>query len=179
VTELAAGSASPTRRSTSCRRAARRGLLTARCDGRDKRRRLLALSPRGAGCWPAWCRLEEIRAANAELFAEAGSTLLGEVDKLERLLDQRSMYQRVRQRLQRRQLAQVKITVYRRACAAFKALNVEWLEKYFTVEQHDLAVLNDPDQMILGKGGKILFASLGGRIAGTCASCRMARSVSS
>jgi GNAT superfamily N-acetyltransferase len=52
---------------------------------------------------------------------------------------------------------------------AFKSLNVEWIEKYFTVEEHDLKELENPEEFILSKGGHILFAKYENEIAGTCA----------
>jgi GNAT superfamily N-acetyltransferase len=51
----------------------------------------------------------------------------------------------------------------------FKSLNVEWIQKYFTVEAHDLMELENPEEFILSKGGHILFAKWGEEIAGTCA----------
>ena len=50
----------------------------------------------------------------------------------------------------------------------FKTLNLAWIEKYFTVEPHDLEQLDNPE-VILEQGGVILFAQLGGVIIGTCA----------
>jgi DNA-binding MarR family transcriptional regulator/predicted GNAT family N-acyltransferase len=149
----------------------RKGLLIQRGDSRDKRRRLLGLSPAGKRLLeklrPVW---DEIRAANADLLAEAESSLLTEVGKLERLLDQRSMYQRVNLRLKQRLLDRVEIVPYRpQYRRRFKTLNLEWLEKCFTVESRDLAVLNDPEREIIGRGGRILFARCDGEIIGTCA----------
>lgn len=40
----------------------------------------------------------------------------------------------------------------------FERLNVEWLERWFTVEDVDRAVLGDPEQHILAGGGQIFFA---------------------
>jgi len=51
----------------------------------------------------------------------------------------------------------------------FKRLNVEWIEKYFTVEEHDLEELNNPDEYIISKGGYILFALYNDTVVGTCA----------
>lgn len=48
----------------------------------------------------------------------------------------------------------------------FKNLNVEWLEKYFVVEQHDLEQLDAPEE-ILNKGGRIFFAQKDGKNLGT------------
>lgn len=50
----------------------------------------------------------------------------------------------------------------------FKRINVEWIEKYFVVEAHDLEQLDDPESIIAG-GGQIYFAKLGEEIVGTAA----------
>jgi ribosomal protein S18 acetylase RimI-like enzyme len=39
----------------------------------------------------------------------------------------------------------------------FKKLNIEWLEKYFFVEDYDKEVLSNPEKYILDKGGFIYF----------------------
>jgi ribosomal protein S18 acetylase RimI-like enzyme len=54
--------------------------------------------------------------------------------------------------------------------ADFMRLNVEWLERWFVVEDIDRAVLSDPESHILAGGGKILFAVDGSdRALGTVA----------
>lgn len=56
--------------------------------------------------------------------------------------------------------------------AAFKALNVEWIETYFTLEAKDREVLDDPDGNILAKGGLILMIEDDGEAVGCCALLR-------
>lgn len=51
----------------------------------------------------------------------------------------------------------------------FKRLNIEWIQKYFTVEEHDLEQLNDPEEYIISKGGYILLAQYNNEIVGVCA----------
>ena len=51
--------------------------------------------------------------------------------------------------------------------AAFRDLNLAWVEKYFTVEAEDRAQLEDPQTHILDKGGAILIAELEGEAVGT------------
>lgn len=41
---------------------------------------------------------------------------------------------------------------------AFAALNIEWLEHWFVVEDYDREVLGHPEKYILADGGHILFA---------------------
>lgn len=65
---------------------------------------------------------------------------------------------------------EVEIIPYRNELASrFKDLNIAWLEKYFYVEPHDVAVLADPEEYIVNKGGYIFFAQYGEEIVGTFA----------
>ncbi|WP_282080673.1 GNAT family N-acetyltransferase [Aquimarina algiphila] len=49
----------------------------------------------------------------------------------------------------------------------FASLNVEWLEKYFVVEQLDVELLERCEENIINKGGYIFFAKVEEEIAGT------------
>ena len=51
----------------------------------------------------------------------------------------------------------------------FYDLNIEWLESYFYVEEHDKSILSNPEEYIINKGGSILFVSCGDKIVGTVA----------
>jgi len=51
--------------------------------------------------------------------------------------------------------------------AAFRDLNLAWVEAFFTVEAEDRAQLEDPQTHILSKGGAILMADLDGEPVGT------------
>ena len=51
--------------------------------------------------------------------------------------------------------------------AAFRDLNLAWVEKYFTVEAADRAQLEDPQTHILDRGGSILIAEYAGEVVGT------------
>lgn len=52
---------------------------------------------------------------------------------------------------------------------AFKRLNLEWLEKYFWVEDIDRVILSDPQAEVIDHGGFILFALLDDEPVGTVA----------
>ena len=41
---------------------------------------------------------------------------------------------------------------------AFRVLNEQWINDYFTMEVADRRVLEDPENYILAKGGEIVFA---------------------
>lgn len=51
----------------------------------------------------------------------------------------------------------------------FKRLNLEWIEKYFVVEEHDQEQLGNPEEYIINRGGEILFAVYNNEVAGVCA----------
>lgn len=56
--------------------------------------------------------------------------------------------------------------------AAFVALNREWIEKYFTIEEEDERVFANPGH-IIEAGGTILMAVEGQQVVGTCALIRI------
>jgi ribosomal protein S18 acetylase RimI-like enzyme len=51
----------------------------------------------------------------------------------------------------------------------FYNLNIEWLEKYFFVEQYDEKVLSNPKEYIMDAGGFIFFIKKEHKIIGTIA----------
>src|SRR5579884_2235336 len=53
--------------------------------------------------------------------------------------------------------------------AAFRALNEQWIAKYFGLEPKDIEILEDPEKHILVPGGHIYFAVLEDTIVGCCA----------
>ncbi len=151
-----------------------RGLVIQSKDPSDERKRLLHLSGRGKRfieeLEPVW---SEIRTANRGLLREAGVDLLKDLARLEAALDDNSMANRVNKRLGLPTVPRVKIVDYRPAYKKhFIALNIEWLEKYFTVEETDISILSDPNRRIIKKGGSILFALMDGEVVGTCALIR-------
>ncbi|MCZ2473250.1 GNAT family N-acetyltransferase [Aquirufa ecclesiirivi] len=65
-------------------------------------------------------------------------------------------------------MSQIRITRFEPAYRdAIRRLNVEWLEKYFQVEEIDKEVLSHPEEVILAPGGEIFYAWYGDEIVGT------------
>ncbi|HWB24411.1 MAG TPA: GNAT family N-acetyltransferase [Chitinophagaceae bacterium] len=58
----------------------------------------------------------------------------------------------------------------------FRQLNLEWLEKYQLIEEHDFEVLNNPLEIIAG-GGCIFLARLNKAIIGTAALVKMTEGI--
>jgi putative acetyltransferase len=51
----------------------------------------------------------------------------------------------------------------------FRALNEEWISRYFVLEDKDRKTFDDPAHTILEPGGEIFFALLNGTPVGCCA----------
>ena len=54
----------------------------------------------------------------------------------------------------------------------FERLNREWIETWFTLEEADREVFQDPHVTILAPGGQIFFVVEGDEVVGTCAVLR-------
>lgn len=59
----------------------------------------------------------------------------------------------------------------------FASLNVEWLEKYFVVEPHDVDLLERCEETIINKEGYIFFAKVNDEIAGTFALIKLEENI--
>ncbi|MFF2089471.1 GNAT family N-acetyltransferase [Paenibacillus sp. NPDC058174] len=57
--------------------------------------------------------------------------------------------------------------------SSFINLSIEWLEKYVSVEEADLKMLNDPQGQILDNGGTIFFAISESEAVGTAAMIKL------
>ena len=55
----------------------------------------------------------------------------------------------------------------------FRAINEEWISKYFVMEEADYKSLDHPQEYILDKGGHIFIALLDGQPVGACALIKM------
>lgn len=53
--------------------------------------------------------------------------------------------------------------------AAFREMNLQWLNEFGLTESHDLEVLDDPQKFIIDKGGALYLAVSGGQLAGSAA----------
>jgi DNA-binding MarR family transcriptional regulator/GNAT superfamily N-acetyltransferase len=144
-------------------------------DPEDDRRRLLSLSPKGKALMrrlvPVW---KAIAAAVEEM--DATLPLSNALTKVDRGLCDRSFSQRINAQLHKTDASSLTIVPFeRRYGPDFKRLNLEWLQKYFTVEPIDEAVLSRPGA-ILRNGGFILLAQIREKIVGTCALVRESES---
>jgi DNA-binding MarR family transcriptional regulator/N-acetylglutamate synthase-like GNAT family acetyltransferase len=149
----------------------KRGLIRSFQDEVDRRKRRLALTPKGkelaASLAPVWnCFL----AAAAGLFDSAGVDMLDAIQRVEAELDKEEMGSRIIGKIKNMQAEAVEIIDFSPEHKdAFRKLNEEWLNKYFDVEEADKRLLLHPEEEIIEGGGSVFFARLGDKIVGTAA----------
>lgn len=137
----------------------------------DKRKRELRLSDKGRELLlkmePLW---NDIAAGLNNMLREHSSHLLAAIQEVENAFEERDFVNRITDVKNKRLQEEVTIVDYLPQYAPyFEQLNVEWLEKYFYVEDYDKDVLGHPNKYIIKKGGDILFAMCNGEVVGTCA----------
>lgn len=150
------------------------GLITETRDQNDGRRNLVKLSEKG----------QEINLKIRDQYSDLGNAmesisreslhdLWKAIEEWESLLEQKSLYERVKALKKERESMEVEVVAYQpQYKEAFIALNEEWISTYFKLEEADYKVLNNPDQSIIGKGGHIFVALYQGEAVGVCALLR-------
>src|SRR5262249_35027526 len=141
-----------------------------RADRADERRRLLVLSVKGATLMrtmePLW---HSIVAAVDEVGTVTHTSLIPAISAFDQALEEKGFAKRVEAHLRRRVAESVRIIPFEsRYRDDFKRLNLEWLQKYFSVEPIDVKVLSHPEA-IVKRGGHVLLARSESEIVGTCA----------
>lgn len=152
------------------------GVVDALKDDTDKRKRLLTLTDKGRDMLPVLQDIwDDVHRAVQSLLESTGSEIMQSIHKLEGGLDERGLYARYTECQSRKLRSSIEIVESTpELLPHFKALNLEWIEKYFRVEAADEKVLNSPEAEILDKGGVILFARRENchgevEVLGTCA----------
>ncbi len=142
-------------------------LIISTSDKIDKRKKIISLSKKGEKTiqklQPIWKVIDEemkkLTHFESSLFTE-------QIENIENKLNEKSFYTRVHDSLN----TKVTIIPYSDKYAQlFHDLNIDWLEKYFYVEEHDREVLENPRSYIIDSGGYIFFAKYGDNIVGTVA----------
>lgn len=119
-------------------------------------------------------QLKDIDVAVDGLISESKHNLWAALEEWEFLLQQKSMFKRVSDQKKIRESKNVKIVEFEpQYKEAFKALNVEWISNYFEMEAADYKALDNPEEYILNKGGKILVALYDDEPVGVCALIKM------
>lgn len=146
-----------------------RGLVLSDASKTDRRVRLVELSPTGIELaerlQPIW---EGIRAAIGEVIRESGHDLMGAVERMETCLDRQGFHDRFEKIWQ----DTVEVVPFRPELReSFWEINRAWIDEHFVMEEIDRRVLQEPEENILSRGGKIFFAidKKSGEVLGACA----------
>lgn len=144
-------------------------------DKTDKRRNVISLSEKGKEISnKIQDQLIDVNAAIEELSAQTQNKLWEAIAEWEFLLEQKTLLRRVMEKKKERDSAKVEIINYKQKYQeVFKALNEEWISKYFTMEESDYKALDHPKEYILDTGGHILVAMFNGEPLGVCALIKM------
>ncbi len=151
------------------------GLLDASRGDADQRQKTLALTEQGVELMARAKRLiwPRIDAAVRDMCIGLTGPFLEQITMLEAELDQSSLEQRVNRIAHepRGAAAALSIREYSDELAGdFYRINAEWIEQMFVLEENDRQILSHPRELIVDRGGVILFVEspdLG--VIGTCA----------
>ena len=169
-----------------------RHLVTLRPSATDGRKTVVRLTAAARARLPALRQqIDDVGAVMQSLLGATQHDLWKALDEFEAQLDQKSFIDRVREResapglsapapepapapapIADPVLGKVVIVPYRfQHKAAFRDINLEWIETHFTVEPEDRHQLDHPQQ-ILDAGGAIFIALMDGEPVGTTALVR-------
>ncbi|MBO9707177.1 MAG: MarR family transcriptional regulator/GNAT family N-acetyltransferase [Caulobacter sp.] len=148
------------------------GFIEAAREERDQRQKIMSLSAEGqtlmdrleCDLWP------RVEAAAVELCGGRHAVILKEIAMIEAEFDRRSLFDRVTAPAPEMTIREFEDDL----AEPFYRINADWIETMFTLEENDVTLLSNPRQLIVDKGGAILFAEtpdLG--VVGTCAIMRM------
>jgi len=147
------------------------GLVNDKLKSSDKRRTLVALSEKGHQLSKTLqLQAQDIDLAIDGILAEATHNLWEALGEWEYLLNQKSLFKRVQEIKKIRESQDVQIVDFEpKYKKAFKELNEEWISTYFELEETDYKALDNPEDYILNKGGKICVALYRNEPVGVCA----------
>ena len=148
-----------------------RGLITISKDQMDGRKSIIALSEEGKSKSDQMRQVyPDVSKAVENLLRDTNHDVWEGINELEYTLARKSLYDRVKEVRKEREAESVEIIDYApEHRAMFKALNYQWINKYFKVEEADVRSLEYPEEDILKKGGRIFMASYDGTVVGTVA----------
>lgn len=137
----------------------------------DARLTQMRLSDKGLALSPGLDRqCEQVEAAVTDLISQASQDLWQTLDEYEHLLAERGLFQRIQDQYKQHSAQEIEIVDYHAKFAqCFKALNVDWIEQHFELEETDLKALDNPQSYVIDPGGYIFIALLKGEPIGTCA----------
>ena len=144
-------------------------LIITRKDKSDQRKRLVRLSKKGKklaeDLAPLW---DAVRKVSDEIMKESDSGLLDSIAKIETVLEQKSTYQRIQEKLHKGVEKNIEFVPYQEKYRQeFRQLNEDWLNSYLEISDHDREILADPTNKIIKKNGEIFLLLHDEEVIGT------------
>ncbi|MCD9854496.1 helix-turn-helix domain-containing GNAT family N-acetyltransferase [Epilithonimonas sp. JDS] len=152
------------------------GIIENNLESTDKRRNVVGLTEKGVQISHQIIKVQcaDIDLAIDGMISEANHNLWEALAEWEFLLEQKSLLKRVQEQKKLRESKDVMIVPYEpKYQSAFRSLNEEWISNYFEMEESDYKALNNPEEYILNKGGKIFVALYKDEPLGVCALIKM------
>ncbi len=151
------------------------GLVRDNLKSMDKRRNVVGLTRKGmAISEKIRIQCADVDAAIESTINEATHNLWAAISEWEFLLEQKSLLKRVQEQKKLRESEDVRIVTYEpQYQSVFKSLNEQWISAYFEMEEADYKALDNPEEYILNKGGKIFVALYNYEPVGVCALIKM------
>lgn len=151
------------------------GLVQESSKSNDKRRNMVTLTVLGMSVFEEIkLQLKDVEAAVEGLISESNHNLWAALEEWEFLLQQKTLLKRVNEQKKQRESQDVQIVEFESQYhSAFKALNEEWISANFEMEAADYKALDNPEEYIISKGGKIFVALYCDEPVGVCALIKM------
>lgn len=151
------------------------GIVSDAKDGDDRRATCVTLTEKGYSLQAGLQQVEnDVRRAVESIERDAENKLWDAMTNWEQKLDEKSLLKRVMKEKENNNERQVDIVDYAdEYFLTFKRLNIMWINSHWSLEAHDLEVLNDPESSIIAKGGHILVALVDGKPMGVVSLCKM------
>ncbi|MFI2743325.1 GNAT family N-acetyltransferase [Zhouia sp. PK063] len=112
----------------------------------------------------------DVNSAISKLLLQTQNNLWKAIAEWEYLLEEQSLFNRVKEEKKQREQDHIQIIPYTNAHKeAFVQLNKEWIQHYFKMEESDFKALDHPEEYILNRGGHILVATYKNEVVGVCA----------
>ncbi len=151
------------------------GLVIEKSDKNDRRKTIVALSNKGKQeASKITNQYRDVGNAVDAMFAQTTNDLWKAIEEWEHLLQQKTLLRRVLDQKKTREQSNIRLVPYsKKYKKAFKDLNIEWISRYFGIEEADLKYLDHPDTNVINKGGHIMMALYNEEPVGTCAIVKM------
>ncbi|PHN04974.1 bifunctional helix-turn-helix transcriptional regulator/GNAT family N-acetyltransferase [Flavilitoribacter nigricans] len=152
----------------------KQGLIRKRPSESDGRQSVLELTEKGHQLLEPMEELyRHVESGVVDLLAETDHHIWQAINDLEKALDRKDLFTRVRDIKREFDAGQVAIVPFTSQYRDdFRNINIQWIETYFKMEKEDYKVLDDPENYILQPGGAILMGLYKGQAVGTCALVR-------